>query len=345
DFITESMMKKGSLKNYKALFLFGASSISNQERDAILDFVSNGGIVISDLNPGILNGYLRPTNRNQLEELFGKITYDGIQMTIMDKLAVKRKFRNESLTLVADKAVMLPGITPFQVTDYGKGSAILLNFSLTAIGNTCSEAAPLDRFLSNLLAAAGIIQPVRVKDVAPGDTIIRVRQGQNLNLIGILADKNNIGKTVEVIIPQNAYIYEPAKGFIQHGNSIKLKLDTPFKLISCFIAKQEKPEIVISSDKVALGKPIMLSLRKITPGTVLLLEIIAPNSTPMPLRKQVITVNAQSVAEFPVWFAYNDQPGSYTLILTDVATGLKNDQKIELYDAHKVRGFITNSNS
>jgi len=326
DFLTESML--GNLKDYKVFFLFGASSINKSAQEAILEYVKNGGTVIADINPGILNGYLRPVDKNQLEELFGKITYSGMKEPVLSKLVLKQKFSDKQLVLEAENVSMIPGVKTFQEISYGKGRAILFNFSLATAGNSCSKTAPLDKFLLDLLAGVEVAPVVRIEGINNSNTLIRVRQKHDFRLIGLLADKSDIGKTVNIILPEKAYIYEPAEGFIQHDKCAKLKIDRPFKLISCFSEKQEKPEIILTDGKAVPGKPVILSLKNFSTGMVLLLEIKDPAGKLMSLRKQVVIVGKQSNVQ--VWFAFNDLPGNYTLILTNINSGLKSEKSIML---------------
>ena len=326
DFLTESMLNK--LKYYKVLCLFGASSINDKARTAILDYVSNGGIVLADANPGILNNFLRPTEKNQLEELFGKITYAGTSTPEVRELNLKTEFNGKPLILQAAKAGMIAGARPFTVTRYGKGQAILLNFTLSGVGATSSKTASLNNFLLDLLNAAGITPPVKISGIVPDDAIIRVRVRDGFRLIGLMTGKNDLGKTATISMAQPAYIYDPETGLIKQGDKVEIKLDKPFKLISCFDRQQQKPEIALSSEKAVPGKPVSLALKDFAPGTVLLLEIKDPSGKLMPLRKQVIAVGKQK--EISIYFAFNDLPGNYMLALTDVATGLKSEKSLLL---------------
>ena len=49
----------------------------------------------------------------------------------------------------------------------------------------------------------------------------------------------------------------------------------------------------------------------------------------MPLRKKVLIVD-EKLKKYPIYFAYNDLPGKYNLILTNVATGLESQKQLTL---------------
>lgn len=327
DFVTESTIDR--LKHSKILFLFGASAISEQEKNAILNYVRDGGTVVSDLNPGLLNTYLRPVKKNQLEPLFGNITFDKIIPPVMAKLELKASFKNKILTLIAEKASTAPNMKLFLVANYGKGEAVLLNFSLSTAANTCDKSASLDKFLLNLLNSVGITPPVLISNIDKQDAIVRVRSGKDFQLIGLLAEKNDIGKTVNIALPGKVYFYQPGKGYLEYSNKISLQLNQPFKLISYFQQQQHHPEIKLSTVDVTPGNVVALDLNSFSNGTVLLLQIKDPAGKMLMLRNQVITVSGKHKNAL-IHFAWNDTPGNYTIILENVATGLQSQQILTL---------------
>lgn len=329
DFLTESMLDK--LKDYKVLFLFGASALSDKECSVILEFVKNGGTVIADLNPAIANEYIRLRDNNPLHDLFGNITYAGTDIPTALPLSIDTVFRNKRLLLKSKKVSAVAGTKPFAVRHYGKGDAILLNFSLSSAGTTCSKDASLTQFLLDLLAEINVEPSVTVTGINTEDAIIRIRKGNGNIVIGLLAGKNDKGKTAVVTIPIKAYVYEPGVGYITRGKRIKIKLDKPFKLISCFEEKQLPPSIELSDNVAVPGKPLNLDLADFKDGTVLFLQMRNPTGDMLPLRKKVIIVNKDNQT-YPIYFGFNDLKGNYTLVLADVASGLKSEKQIKLRD-------------
>jgi beta-galactosidase GanA len=130
DFITESTLDR--LENYKVLFLFGASAISEKESAAILEFVKNGGTVIADLNPGIINENISLLDNNPLQDLFGNITYKNTEAPTSAQLNIDTMYKNRRLLLQSKKANTIAGSIPFVIKHYGKGDAVLLNFNTSS---------------------------------------------------------------------------------------------------------------------------------------------------------------------------------------------------------------------
>jgi hypothetical protein len=327
DFLTESKLDK--LNDYKVLFLLGASAISDKESIAILKFVKDGGVVIADLSPGILNANLRIMKRNQLQELFGNITYNNTKVPALAPLKLNLRFENEQLLLQAAKANTIADFKQFSVKRYGKGIAILLNFTLSSVNITCDKDASFTKFMLDLLAALKIKSQVKISGINKQNATIRVRKANGNTLVGLLADKRDVGKTAVITLPHQVYIYVPGEGYIKHGESISIKLDKPFKLISCFEKRQEAPPIELSTNSAIPGKPVYLGLGKFKAGTVLFIQLRNPIGKMLTLRKKVLIVDKKT-KEYPIYFAFNDTPGNYTLLVTDIASGLKSQKQINL---------------
>ena len=327
DFLTKTRLAK--LNNYKVLFLFGASALSQKESSAILEFVSNGGTVIADLNPGILNENLRIMKANQLEKLFGAVTYKSTKEPKLAPLKLNLRFKNKDLSLKAAKANTIVGLKPFTIKPYGKGEAILLNFDFPSVDATCSKNASLDKFMLNLLAELKVKSSVKISGINKKGSIIRVRENKYCTLIGILTDKYEIGKKVTINMDHKKYLYAPGEGFIKYAKSISVNLNQPFKLLACFNEPQEKPQLNLSAQSVKPGEALYLNLLKFKQGTVLLVQIRNPKGKMLTLRKKVIIIDKES-KNYAINFAFNDLGGEYTVILTDVASGLKSEKQIKL---------------
>jgi Beta-galactosidase trimerisation domain len=329
DFLTESMIDK--LPNYKVLLMFGISAIDKPTAGKISAFVKNGGTVIADMNPGILNEFLRPVKQNQLTELFGNITLDKLAQPAVTVIKLNRKYNGYNIDFTAASALSTPGIEPFTVTQYGKGKAILLNFTLSTAMNSCKDPARFDRFMFNLLNAAGVSSDVKISGVdrLSPHLRIRIREAPGIKVIGILNEVKDIGREVTFKLTNKGYFYLPGSGYVGYGDSLKVKLTSPFQLVNIFDQQQQPPFIKLSSNTVSPGQAVKLQLNSFTPGTILFVRIKNPAGKTLTLRDQVITVtdNSKSVA---LHFAYTDKPGIYNIKVTDVATGLTTEKKITL---------------
>jgi hypothetical protein len=326
DFITAATIAR--LKNYKILFLFGASAISTIEKTAILEFVKNGGTVIADVNPGIMNEYLRPLEQSQLHELFGSMSYSNAQPPEINELKWQGLFKGKKLSLQAAKSATIPHGSLMSTRKYGKGTATLLNFTLSGARATSDANASFDHFMLNILNATGIKPCVKISGLTTDKATIRVRERKDFKLLGVMSATNDIGKETQIQLDSSCHIYMTGEGYLGYTDKLSLTFDVPFKLISCFKHKQTPPAIILQNTDIQPGRPINISLEDFTPGTVLLLEIQAPNGKFMDLRRQVLTAGKKSSAV--ICFAFSDPPGNYSLRLTDIATGLRSEKSLVL---------------
>ena len=124
------------------------------------------------------------------------------------------------------------------------------------------------------------------------------------------------------------------------GNSIDVKFDLPFKCYSVFDEQQEKPLLKLSADSVKQGSAISLDMKGNRQNGIYFMKIEylgeqgifnflnSDVSKSMPYRDQVLELSKGT--EIPIHFSYSDKPGNYRIVVTDVATGLKNEINVRL---------------
>jgi glycosyl hydrolase family 42 (putative beta-galactosidase) len=328
DFVTARTINQGALKNKKILFLFGASALSAKECAAIEKFADNSGTVVADMNPAIMNDYLRVLNQNPLQSLFGNILFSSAKQPALTAVKVETKINKVKLHFNALKALSTPGAKIMKIRKVGKGRAILLNFTLSAAASTANKNTPSDEFLASLLKTADITPPVKITGLLGRNQVIRVRQANGIEVVGILADKNDLGQKATFAFGRKVWIYESGKGLVKHAASCQAEIKIPLKILCLFDTKQTAANVTIDKSQITRGDKVKLDLSQVREGAVLLLQIKAPNGKLLSLRRRVIVNN--STADTVIPFAYNDTVGTYSLILTDIATALKKTIKITL---------------
>jgi hypothetical protein len=321
------------LSKYKVLFLCGTSAISAYEREQFLNYVRQGGLIIADLNPGVMNDSYGPVAGGVLPELFGEFPAE-LPEPVSAPLQVDAELNGRRLQLTSE-ASMTPGLPPFTVRKYGQGQAVLLNFTLATARLDAPEQ--FDRFLLELLAACGVTPTVKTEALPP-ESIVRLRQGEGFDLVGLtnrrLANRGHDGDEVTLTFPESGYLYEVNKGFVGKQNSVKFRFAPPFKLFTRFATEQTAPPLRLSANTATPGTPVRIDLSPFAAGRVLWLQIADPEGQRVwkhseTVRHEVIEVNPRQ-RTWPLHFAYNAPRGTYTLTLTDVATGLSSQAKMEL---------------
>ncbi len=328
DFVTSKMAENGALDDYKVLCLFGASALSEKEAAAIQKFTARGGVVISDLNPGILSEYLRPLEKSRLADLFGTPSLDGIATLQLKPLRAEATVRGQRLSLAADKVFQSPQAPVLAARTVGKGEAILLNFNLGSAYNTAPQQNDFDRFLLDLLKLAGIGPEIKIDGLSP-QRLVRVRQAGSSHIIGILADKKDIGKTWALQLPRAGWIYEVNQGFLGHTGTLQSKLDTPFKLLAVFEEKQSAPPLKLNRERATGGQEILLETTRLSAQGVYRVEVFSPSGALLKNYTKVFTTRKLGDAN-RIRFALSDERGRYRILLTDARTGLQTAREVEL---------------
>ena len=336
DFITGSMMPE-KLSRYKVLFLFGASAISETEAAEIKKFAKNGGVVIADINPGIMNEYLRPPGNNMLESLFGDITWNKITKPELTKISIDTIYNDKKLVFNASKALSCPGIPVFGVREIGKGKAVLLNFSFSSAQNSACKETSLKQFLLDFLAAGNILPYVKIEGIDANEKFMqRVRSGDGFKVIGFLCDEKELGKKAKLILQERSFIFRPDKGFQGASAILDFKIDCPFMLFTAYERMPTAPVLTAASEAVP-GKPLKLEISGSQEGSILRLQVINPSGIPMSLRDKIIAAENKGKAQ-DIYFAYNDPSGIWTVKVTDVNTGLCSEKQIVLNKTSNKKG-------
>ncbi len=322
DYLTESGVGALASGKYRILFLFGASAVSKKTADAIADFAKAGGIVVADLNPGILNDYLRPLDTSSMSALFGDCSFGKLPAPVGGPLSVDATLKSQQLRFAASKALQNTDSKPFSVKDVGKGKAVLLGFTLGAAESTVVEGTSMKEFLRSLLAAAGVTPRIEVRGLVGTNSTLRVRCGDGFSVVGLLADKKDWSTTATFAIPKEGYVYEVNKGPLGKVKEWTAPLTPPLKLYSVFEKEASAPAATLSAKVAPRGYSLTLDLAAVDKGAVLLVRLLGPDGGIVKLRDQVVTVRERNTA-LALPFAYTDTPGDYILLVRDIRTGLE----------------------
>jgi len=328
DFITTEMVEGGKLKDYRIFFLFGSSSITEKEREMINRFVKNGGVVVADLNPGILNGYCRHIKTGMLNDIFNTPELRGEEKFSLMPVKVKSVIKGRDIEFKAEGAMISPEVKAFSVNNIGDGTAILLNFNLGSAENSVLPGYSFDRFISEILAIAGISPSITVEGIQDRvRLIVRVRDTGSFSIAGLLAGKDDIGRKIDLTFDRPFYIYGVGGGHLGHGRRLSLRIDEPFMLYSLFETEQKSPVVKIENSSIKRGDSFNIQLQGISDERVCRIEV--SDSKGNETYKKIVFVNKDSKnLQIPV--AFNQRTGYYALKVIDVATGLSTTIRVRV---------------
>ncbi|NOY80097.1 MAG: hypothetical protein GXP31_03735 [Kiritimatiellaeota bacterium] len=214
------------LAGIKVLFLPFCAALSPEERAAIRRFVENGGLVVADSAPGVLDQHCRVLDAAPLDALFG-VRRKGLAKAGAATLEfVGGGLHGVSPLVVADTGIVAAGAEAWAragetpcvlVHRAGKGRTVLLNtaaeqFEELHMNGASESVRPL---MERVLALAGVTPPVRVVRKRDGQSVgicevVRFRD-RGIEYVCILRDHRVAGvKTERVVIglPQEAEVVD-----------------------------------------------------------------------------------------------------------------------------------------
>jgi len=330
DFVTPSMIEKGALKNYKLLFLFGASSVSDKTAETIKSFAENGGLVVADVNPGVMDEFCHMRQESVLGGLFGVQGIKALANPEPKALAINKELGGKKIAFSSDRVLSSPETDVMLFNTVGKGAALLLNFGLGAAEQSASAETPFGNFLADILALGNVKPIASLEGLNKERTVFRVRSTKDFDVVGFVdSDPADLSKKATLKWAEKRHVYEVGKGYLGEFEQWDTVMDSPFKVFSLFKTKQEAPALFLSSETALPGKALTIDLAKLPPNGVMRLEILRPDGKPLWPRPEVI-VNDGKKKAYEIWFAYNEAPGDYKVVVTDVSTSLKSEKTVRL---------------
>jgi len=313
-FLATEQIEKGKLNNgdFKVLILPYSQILTLKEIAEIKKFVSNGGLLIADLSPGVRDEYGYPLKESSLSFLFSSTT------------------------------------TPNKKS-YGKGEAILIGSLLRnylgekqlkltpeAILTDKQEKKACDwerNLFLKLLAKAGLKPRLSIKDkngkIIP-DIEVRYFKNGEVDLFGVLPSSRKVKAILS--FPHSGYIYELREGKnygltkdieteIIHGEA-KLYAVLPRKINSLTI--EGNKEIFKPGEKVEL----MLTLQPSDFQDVVHIEVIAPGNKKLSFLTQNQLIIGKK--KFFIPLSLNQKQGVYRIKAKEVISNATAEFKFEV---------------
>ena len=345
-YVTDRMMRQGEFdpEAYRVLILPLAFAIGPEEASAIRRFVKKGGTVIADIRPGLYDDHCKPLGTGILDDLFGVERTGKQDAESLDRLSVEGEIQEQPIAMrwgnwhgrevypqmVADPTVTVTSGTELGkaypihfwsglnhpvciVNEYGKGRAILLNFSVSN-----APAAPL---VKSLLAGAGVAAAIHLESADGSDISgIEITRWQNGGM-ELLALLGSVEGEITVNLPEARFIHDLKQGRSLGKASSFSTLVRPHQA-SFFALWPEVPgslELHPTSASVARGATLDVAVRM--PGAIakraVRLTVATPDGCPAPWLDQVLIVDSGK-QRFGVPIAHNDPLGEWRLLAYDL---------------------------
>ncbi len=360
----------------RVLILPYTMAMSDEEIKAIIKFVQQGGTLIADYLPAIMDQHCRPRNAGGLDELFGvrshmpTTDYIGGEAIISGKTypaIVGRRIASGlagNATLISSGSALGRFVTagnrgrigeiPVLIRNRNaRGQTLLLNFLYDYRADYTDPAGQvLDHALLRLLGAvageAGLSPPVRINAAGRRQAYCEVvpYARDKIRAYFILQDylfpqgEDELHKeAVELTFAEPGQIYDIRRGcYLGSGNSIAIKLAPgsttavavlPYKVTAVRVhgPGQAKP-----GESPAFEIAIITGGDKVPGEHVLRLEVSGPDGRIRRYYAQNLEApEGETVFRLPL--AMNDSPGTWTVTVRDVITGMIGKQQFVVVGA------------
>ena len=236
DLLTTEQIDAGKLANYRVLILPDSIALSDSEADAIRKFVESGGLLLSDVETGLMNGHARWQAAGRLDDVLGVQRLQA-RSARDDAPAVKLRVAlsngaAEFEVRPSDPKLRIttgqPGAAAGPVSDssgggdalflidnrYGSGRSITLNFWMNDYERLRKSGAQAARLalLRDYLSLAGVRPVAEVRESSGGylscSEVVAFRKG-TAKYLAILPEPDCMDSGVMTLsLPGPAYVYD-----------------------------------------------------------------------------------------------------------------------------------------
>ena len=364
DCISTEAVEKGALRRegVKVLLMGYAQIVSPAEAAAIREFVKNGGVVIADARVATHDASAHALEKPLLDDVFGishtqagalvkrcDLQVSGLQPSTsnLQPSTFKGVLVDASIRAKGAKALAkADSAEAFFVNDFGKGKAVLMNVNLAAyafLRDRGELGGVRDAIASLFSLGAG---PARFTTVsADGRAVAGVEYTRYvrgaMEIVGV--EKLGLGcekfpMPVKVKIGAKKHVYDVRKGtYVGETDAIPMTftgLDVALYSMLPYAVKGvsvDAPASVTRGEVLAIRAAVDAGGAKGLATHVLRVELIPPSGVSperfAPVQFQLKDAKDGKL-ETAIQTAFNDETGNWTLIVTDVATGVSAKKTI-----------------
>ncbi|MGB9641789.1 MAG: beta-galactosidase [Candidatus Ratteibacteria bacterium] len=348
--ISYKQLEDGVLNNekFKVLILPFAQSISQKQAKEIISFVNNGGVVISDIRPGICdeNGIFYQKG-GILDNILGiKQNTEKFEVKKFENFELKYAELTSILpSLYVDSSIILINGKPkenienlpiFIVNNFGKGKGILLNLSLSNYPD--ENMAGISKILNGVMEEiAGVQKKINYEphNLECGFTPYRYKLGSHIYL-GILSPWREGGeKNCKLILPQKFHIYNIRKGeYLGFNDSFDMKVQPETVDVIGFLPYRILDLKIKSKEKIKRGETLNYEIELLTeplaPEThIFHVNVVSPEGKEIKYYEENLK-GEKGKAKGSINFALNEKQGKYTLRVKEIVSGITRDFHFEM---------------
>ena len=367
--VEQGILAEGDIK---LLILPFSQAVSRSEADQIREFVRQGGSVLADIRPAMSDEHGRTGKTGLLDDVFG-VRHDPEWAAYKPRegaAVIEGSHQGLQPATRIDAALLGPAVEPDGATalgnsgnvplvmihEYGRGKAILLNFSLSELGGAGRAVSGL---LDELLSYCGIrrIMGVEVQqaywesggeridfdtleqygqDAVPG--IARYVNG-GIDVLGVFwhTMHRGLGRQVVSIQPPRAgHVYDLLTNeYLGRHNRVQVEIPLEgLKVYAVAPYRIEKPQVTVRLARTEAGHPRIESRVRVSPEGasqerhVVRLRLFAPNGNEW-RDFAVNAVSADGVARDDFVLPLNAPRGVWRVLAREAISGLSDEGTVE----------------
>ena len=351
NFVTPGQVANGHLRSehYKVLILPWVMPISKDESRAIRAFVKGGGLLIADVLPGIMDGHCRTLANGALDDIFGVRTsgYQSVNVSgeaiCGGELCASLPLGNTLRDVLAGPSAAPAGAQPhatitagsmneagLYIQQYGKGTAVLLNFLFSNKVDTATWTNQA-QMLAHLLARAQIAPNVNIAGPDPFIPYYEptfYQQGDSLEYLGVLRRLFSGDRHEQITIELNdaRHVYDVRRrAYLGFTDSITTTIDPGEAGIFALLRYRVHGVKLELPDTCAPGGVLSYTARIETDDLpagdhVVRLEVYDSDGVLLePYTGNFLST--EGVVNRTIKLALNDPPGNWRLRAIDVVSG------------------------
>ena len=341
---------------FKVLILPYTQAMPAKVADGIRAFAKAGGTVIADARPGIYDRLGMRLPVGALDDVFGiereRRGTDAIRQAAfevrgalgdidLDARIPKVRLDGEVRTRSARALARVDAIPAVATARFGGGKAVLLNFLLDGFHARRIEGKEDGTLvlLKDLLAWAGVTPAVKLitrDNNLKGFEVVRLRQGET-SLVALMrggwlkvADAGRGRLAFEEAmhtydVRRRTYLGEIAElPFNLNRGQALILARLPYRVAELRVAARDARQGQSVDLSIALNGAPETGIRH-----VLKLEFVGSDGEIRPtMAQKLITSSGRCHAQIPI--AWNDPPGTWTVRVTDVVTGVRAQQEFRI---------------
>ena len=309
-------VQKGGLDRYRVLLLPYAQAVSDDDVNRIREFVRKGGLLIADFSPALMDEHGKRRDQSALTDVFGKFERMNINA-----------FGKGKAVYLGDYA---KGYADKREAGEGKGIA-------AGVSHLLSELAGVRPFAEVTDASSQLRPDIEVSQFTNGDAtylcLLRGVAAAKSTAAGaegaIVTGVDSSGSSeILVKLPAAAHVYDVREGkYLGKASELKITLQpSQAKVLACLPVKPERLTLKLNSASHTQGTQVPVTAT-VSPspgkrtGLAVRFDVFGPDGKLLPHYTQKVVFSTGTFrATIPL--SLNEQPGSYRVTATEIATGV-----------------------